>query len=134
MFYQPFILREFNTLEFYSTLSALITIYSGSLYVSDINDYLKALCFIVIVLVNAAFSLRWLWSMFEIIFNVHFNFFEKYFPKFTQKYISINSLMAGKQNSLIRSMTIANAKVKPLTPEKIYVSTRSKFKILLFIV
>ena len=134
MFYQPFILREFNTLEFYSTLSALITIYSGSLYVSDINDYLKALCFIVIVLVNAAFSLRWLWSMFEIIFNVHFNFFEKYFPKFTQKYISINSLMAGKQNSLIRSMTIANAKVKPLTQKKIYVSARSKFKILLTIV
>ena len=115
MFYQPFILREFNTLEFYSTLSALITIFSGSLYVSDVNDYLKALCFFVIVLVNAAFSLRWILSMFEIIFNLHFNFFKKYFPKFSQKYISIYSTVAGNQTSLKRN----NSKVTFTIPKKL---------------
>lgn len=94
---KPFILREFNSLEIFSNLSTLITIYSGSLYILDITDFFKVLTFFIIVLVNTIFALRWLWSMFEIVFNIHFDFFEKYCPEFSKKYLMLNQNLKNQK-------------------------------------
>lgn len=76
-FARPFLLKSMNFLEFYSNLSALITIYSGALYISDVNDTFKAVTFVCIVIVNLLFGILWITSFLQIIFHVHFNFFFK---------------------------------------------------------
>ena len=60
---RPFILRKMNILELYSNLSAALTIYSGALYVMEVGDWLKALCFVNVVLINGVFAYIWLSSM-----------------------------------------------------------------------
>ncbi len=77
-FARPFLLKQMNLLEFYSNLSAFLTIYSGSLYISEIGDLLKAIAFLCIILINVLFGLFWIFSFFEIVFYVHSNFFAKY--------------------------------------------------------
>ena len=76
-FARPFLLKQMNFLEFYSNLSALITIYSGALYISDISDAFKAITFICILIVNILFGILWITSFLQIIFHVHINFFLK---------------------------------------------------------
>ena len=63
--YKPFIFKTMNVLEVYSNMTALITIFSGSLYVLDINDNSKAIIFILIVLVNTKFALKWMFSVLD---------------------------------------------------------------------
>lgn len=77
---KPFLLREMNYLEFYSNISASLTIFSGALFITDINDYLKALCFSVIIFVNGVFALIWLTSMISLVFHVHHRNLERICP------------------------------------------------------
>lgn len=140
MIYRPFILDEFNELELYSTLSALITIYSGSLYVSeDISEFVKIIAFTTIVLVNSAFITRWIWSMFEIIFRIYNNFFQKFFPNFTAKYMRLNKKISSKKHFITNISTIKSdtarsnsnvslnkksnrsKKVKPIKGKKVFI-------------
>lgn len=76
-FARPFLLKQMNFLEFYSNLSALITIYSGALYISDVSDSFKAITFICILIVNILFGVLWIKSFLQIVFHIHFNFFLK---------------------------------------------------------
>ena len=77
---RPFIWRELNALEFYSTMAAFITLFSGSLYISDISDDLKAFIFIFIILTNTFFGLNFLYYLFCLALNLYFENLEKLCP------------------------------------------------------
>lgn len=79
---KPFLLREMNYLELYSNISASLTIFSGALFLTDINDYLKAFSFTIIILVNGIFALTWLTSMTRLVFHVHHQKLERICPCF----------------------------------------------------
>ena len=64
---RPFLLRELNILEAHSNATALITIFAGSLYILDITDGLKAILFVLIILINSFFIVRWIFSVFDIL-------------------------------------------------------------------
>jgi hypothetical protein len=91
---KPFLLKEMNYLEFYSNISASFTIFSGSLYITDINDYIKACCFAAIVLVNFMFAIIWLISLISITFQTHYKKFEKYFPSLAIKFNALKNSMS----------------------------------------
>lgn len=82
---RPFILRKMNILELYSNLSSALTIFSGALYILDVGDWLKAFCFVNVIIINGVFSYVWLSSMMNIVFHAHFETCEKYFPKMALK-------------------------------------------------
>ena len=71
LFIIPFQLRELNILEAYSNLTAFVTIFAGSLYILDINDYVKVGIFVFLVVVNSMFVVKWISSVFEIIITTY---------------------------------------------------------------
>ena len=79
-FCEPFSYKELNKIENYSLLSAIATLFAGALYICDINDSLKAMSFVSIILVNIAFSLSWFWSILNAVLNSNLSRFKHYFP------------------------------------------------------
>lgn len=63
---RPFFLRELNILDLSSNLTALITIFAGAIYILDVSEAFKALIFIIIVLINAKFAIKWFGSILDI--------------------------------------------------------------------
>lgn len=84
--YKPFILSSLNELEIYSNFAALISIFAGSLYVLDVNDEIKAITFCVIILINTAFSLKWMFSVIDIIKTTFSSKIFKFCPKLIRFY------------------------------------------------
>ena len=97
--YQPFTFQKLNVIEFYSLLSAIITLYSGALYISDVNDTLKALSFLTILMVNLAFCFTWLLSLTSIVFSSNIKKLQNLFPQCTYRLIAcIMSFQTTKKN------------------------------------
>lgn len=64
---RPFSLRELNILDLNSNLTALMTIFAGSLYILDINEQFKALIFVLLIIINTKFAITWFEATLEII-------------------------------------------------------------------
>lgn len=97
---RPFLLKKMNVLELYSNLSSALTIYAGALYIMDVGDWLKAICFATVVLLNCIFSYFWISSMISIIFHAHFETREKFFPKITLKIFALIEALSRLKFSL----------------------------------
>ena len=80
---------KLNVLEFYSLLSTILTLFSGALFVCEIGNNLKAICFLTIVLVNCIFCLNWFCSILNLAFFNNLETLQKKFPKFTSKFLSL---------------------------------------------
>ena len=87
-FCKPFMVKELNQIEEYSLLSAMITLFSGAFYVCDVKDYLKAINFVAILLVNFAFCFSWLLSLINIAFQAHMGKLQEYFPGCTYSIVA----------------------------------------------
>ena len=79
--YKPFQDLKTNTLEFYSNLAVIITIYMGALYLSEIGDSLKFFCFLCIFSINGIFFLVWGLLCFEVFYINNLNYIRKRFKK-----------------------------------------------------
>jgi hypothetical protein len=97
---RPFIFRKMNILEFYSNQSTVLTIFSGALYVADVNEWQKAICFMTVLIVNGFFALHWFSSLLDIIFDAHFETFEKYFPNLAIKTFALKQSLSRINFSL----------------------------------
>jgi len=108
--FRPYVFQELNVLEFYSLLSTIFMLFTGALYISEIGDNLKAMCFLSIILVNSAFCLSWFCSIVSLTFFNNWEKFEKVFPKFTFKLLSIldNIQKLNVVRYLKRMMTTKN--------------------------
>lgn len=84
-FSHPFVFDELNDIELNSLMSAMITLFSGALYLCDVGDYIKALSFSAIIFVNSCFSLGWAFHLFNGVFDANFAKLQKIFPYFTHK-------------------------------------------------
>ena len=93
---RPFVVAEMNSLELQSNFTAIISIFAGSLYILDINDFLKALAFIVIVTFNTVFAIRWLFSVSEIFLYLYAKRLIKFCPSF---FTFIAALNQSHQNT-----------------------------------
>ena len=80
---KPFILKEMNDLEFYSTLSAALILFSGSLYITNANEIVNTFSFIMVIIINIYFG--WIWIKSIIIAN--FQLIERFLPKTFRKII-----------------------------------------------
>ena len=97
--YKPFTFQNLNVMEFYSLLSAIITLYSGALYISDVNDNLKAISFLTLIFVNLAFCITWFISLISIVFHSNIKKMQNLFPQCTYRLIAcIMSFQNTKKN------------------------------------
>lgn len=87
--YKPFILQELNILELKSNFAALTVLFVGNLYLCDIYDSLKAICFVVIVIINTWFFLNFLFDLIFLFFQIHFEKINKILPRFTVVFAKI---------------------------------------------
>lgn len=81
--YKPFILQDLNILELKSNFSALTVLFVGNLFICDISDYFKAICFVGIVIINTWFFLNFLFDIIFLFFQINFEKFKKISPRFT---------------------------------------------------
>lgn len=88
---RPFALRELNILDVNSNLTALITIFAGSLYIIDTSEEVKALVFILIVIINTAFVIKWFGSVLEIIVYSYEHKIYKICPWFLKLYLILKN-------------------------------------------
>ena len=86
MKYRPFTLPKLNAMERQSNMAALITIFSGALYLLGINDTTKALSFFIILLVNMRFFWLWIFTVFHIYMNTYERKIFKCCPGFLNLY------------------------------------------------
>ena len=78
--HRPFILYRLNILEQQSNLAILLTVFSGSLYVLGVNEFIKTTSFIFILLVNFRFFMIWFFAVAKIYLSVYGKKVFKYFP------------------------------------------------------
>lgn len=91
---RPFLLRRMNILEFYSNLSASLTLFLATIYISNKNEFLNGMCFILVALVNLNFGYQWLSAVINIVVLTHGPYLQKHFPNLIAYYFAV-------QNSLI---------------------------------
>ena len=89
--YKPFTLIEMNILEVESNITALITIFSGSLYVLDVGDAFKAIIFALIMLANTNFAFRWVFSVCDFTFKLYENKINKFCPFILRPYHALRN-------------------------------------------
>lgn len=99
-FCRPFMVKELNQIEEYSLLSAMITLFSGAFYVCDVTDYLKAISFIAIILVNFAFCFSWLLSLINMAFQAHMGKLQEHFPGCTYSIVAFLITLDKTQKSI----------------------------------
>lgn len=78
---RPFLKKKMNMLEYYSNLSAFLTLVSGAFYVLETNDVIKALSFANVIVVNTCFGYIWFKSISSIVFKNYISKIEKNHPK-----------------------------------------------------
>lgn len=79
---RPFILHELNTLEFQANISAIITLYSGTLYMNDISKEFKAILFFLIIMTNIIFFINFFMNTLYLFITMHFERIHKFCPYF----------------------------------------------------
>lgn len=80
--HKPFILSRLNEMELKSNYATLITNFAGCLYVFSVNDFLKAVAFLSILLFNLGFLLLWLATVINIYIMVYAKKIQRYCPRF----------------------------------------------------
>ena len=78
---QPFVLNDYNNLEYYSSLSSFFLIFVAFLYTVEISNPIKAICFIFINISNIIFCVPWFFGMIRIILFKYSALLLKYAPK-----------------------------------------------------
>ena len=78
---KPFIMEKLNYLEYKSSFAALITLFIGNLYICDIPDMAKGICFILIIVVNTYFFCGFLFDVLYLLLTIHFDKIYKMSPK-----------------------------------------------------
>ena len=79
---QPFMVKRLNVLEEEANLSVLCTIFSGSLYILEISDIVKAVSFVCILIINVRFLIIWFLPVFNIYMMVYGKKIFRYCPRF----------------------------------------------------
>ena len=79
--YHPFSLYRLNVLEQQSNLAILLTVFSGSLNVLGVNDFVKTSFFSLILIANFRFFMIWFFAVAKIFINLHGKKLHKYFPR-----------------------------------------------------
>lgn len=80
--HKPFILLRLNDMELKSNYAALITTFAGCLYVFSVNDFLKAIAFLAILIFNLGFLMLWLATVINIYITVYAKKIQRYCPRF----------------------------------------------------
>ena len=78
---KPFMGKRLNILEEEANLSVLLTIFSGSLFILNIDDLTKGITFIAILIINLRFLVIWFIPVVKIYLMVYGKRIFKYFPK-----------------------------------------------------
>lgn len=79
--YKPFVNKEHNNLEYFSSLSAVALLFAAYLYILEANIIVKAICFIMIHLTNILFSMPWIFGVLKIMIMKYYQGLAKIFPK-----------------------------------------------------
>lgn len=82
---RPFVMRNFNMLEFKSNLAVLVSLFFGNFYIFTISNSAKVICFLFIILANTWFFKNFFFSVSILFMNVHFEKIKKYMPKCAEK-------------------------------------------------
>lgn len=82
--FKPFVLQNLNILEFKSNFAAMIALFVGNLYICNVSDLLKAICFAMIILINTWFFLSFLFDIVYLFFQINYEKFQKFSPNFTR--------------------------------------------------
>ena len=69
--FRPYVLRELNILELQSNLTALITIFSGLIFVIQGGKFLEICVFLMIVIMNSIFMVKWFLNVCDVIFYTY---------------------------------------------------------------
>ena len=91
---QPFILASLNNIEVESNVSALVTIFAGAFYVLNINETVKIMIFIIIILINTQFAYKWIVSVCEVLVYTH----EKEINRFCPCLLSLYAVYKKTKN------------------------------------
>lgn len=86
----PFNDRALNALELKADIASMFTIFIGMFYLMNIPDYLKAICFVVILITNIFFLLCWLKFLFYVTFKsiIDNYFIKKFCPLLPKKILT----------------------------------------------
>ena len=79
---RPFLDDEINLLEIQSNITAVVSLFAGSLYILDINDQLKAIAFSAIVIFNTLFAVKWFFSFLDVVIYLYGKKIFSYCPSF----------------------------------------------------
>lgn len=85
---KPYNLPLLNQIEQYSNNAALVTIFSGCLYILDISEVTKEFIFFILLAYNLRFLTAWLLTFLNIYFIVYGRKMIKYCPKF-MKFLAV---------------------------------------------
>ena len=85
----PFVSKELNMLELSSNLTALIILYSGTLYSNNIGVYFQVILFINIMMFNSRFCISCFFSLIKIFFNTFIIKIQRFFPRLTANYVAM---------------------------------------------
>lgn len=79
--FNPFVNKNYNTLEYFSSIAAFALVFAAYLYVLEVNVNVKAMCFVVISFTNILFFIPWIFSILRIIIFKYESFFIRRLPK-----------------------------------------------------
>jgi len=91
--YQPFIMIEHNYLEYFSSISSFFLIFAAYLYLSEVNNFIKAICFVVINITNFLFFVSWSIGTLKILIFKYRQLFLKHMPRLVFIIDAINSTL-----------------------------------------
>ena len=78
---QPFVMQRLNNLESKSSFAAFFTLFIGNLYICDISDSQKAICFVLIIITNTYFFCGFLFDVIYLLLTIHYDNIYKISPK-----------------------------------------------------
>ena len=87
---KPFSVTDLNELELKSNLAALITIYSGMMYMNIDHELSKALFFLILMFTNMGFVFFWVKSLVVIFLSVKAQKLYDTCPGFFNQFIAIS--------------------------------------------
>ena len=99
---RPFILNELNILEFRSNVSAIITLYSGTLYMNTLSKEFKGILLSLIVLTNIIFFLNFLLDIFSLFLVNNFEKIHKSCPSLISAIVSVQKMISGIMHNILK--------------------------------
>lgn len=78
--HKPYLSGDINNLELLSNTVIWISVFAGALYVLDINDFFKAILFIIFAIVNTIFNIKWFSFTLQAIIDSYYDKIFKWCP------------------------------------------------------